>query len=55
LITDPEQAEEVLRSGRADLVILGRAQLRHPYWPQRAARVLGGQADWPVQYGRARD
>jgi 2,4-dienoyl-CoA reductase-like NADH-dependent reductase (Old Yellow Enzyme family) len=55
LITDPEQAEEVLRSGRADLIFLGRALLRHSYWPQRAARVLGGQVDWPVQYGRARD
>jgi 2,4-dienoyl-CoA reductase-like NADH-dependent reductase (Old Yellow Enzyme family) len=54
MITEPRQAEEVLQMGRADLVLLARAMLREPYWPQRAARELGVQAGWPVQYGRAR-
>jgi 2,4-dienoyl-CoA reductase-like NADH-dependent reductase (Old Yellow Enzyme family) len=55
LITEPEQAEAIVRSGRADLVMLGRALLRKPYWPLHAARVLGQEVAWPAQYGRARD
>ena len=55
LITTPHQAEDVLGSGQADLIVLGRALLRNPYWPHEAARELGGRVDWPVQYGRARD
>jgi hypothetical protein len=35
--------------------MLGRVLLRKPYWPLHAARILGQQAPWPVQYGRARD
>jgi 2,4-dienoyl-CoA reductase-like NADH-dependent reductase (Old Yellow Enzyme family) len=54
LITRPEMAEEILHNGRADLVILGRELLRHPYWPLDAARVLGYDIDWPRQYRRAR-
>ena len=54
LITQPEMAEEILHNGRADLVILGRELLRHPYWPLDAARVLGEDIDWPRQYRRAR-
>ncbi len=53
LITDPEQAEEIVASGVADAVMLGRALLRDPRWPQRAARTLGADLDWPVQYHRA--
>lgn len=52
-ITDPGQAEEILTSGRADAVLLGRALLRNPYWPNQAARELGAAARWPDQYGRA--
>jgi 2,4-dienoyl-CoA reductase-like NADH-dependent reductase (Old Yellow Enzyme family) len=55
LITEPEEAEGVIRSGQADLVMLGRVLLRKPYWPLHAARVLGQEVAWPVQYGRARD
>jgi 2,4-dienoyl-CoA reductase-like NADH-dependent reductase (Old Yellow Enzyme family) len=55
LITEPEQAEGILRNGEADLVMLGRLLLRKPYWAIHAARVLGQEAAWPVQYGRARD
>lgn len=54
LITTPEQAEEILREGRADLVALGRELLRHPYWPLDAAGALGQEIDWPRQYRRAR-
>jgi 2,4-dienoyl-CoA reductase-like NADH-dependent reductase (Old Yellow Enzyme family) len=54
LITAPEQADEIVRNGRADLVVLGRQLLRHPYWPQDAARILGRDAGWPTQYERAR-
>ncbi len=54
LITEPVQAEHILRSGQADAVFLGRELLRDPYWPLRAAHVLGAEVDWPVQYARAR-
>ncbi len=54
LITEPAQAEEIVAGGSADLVILARQLLREPYWPLRAARELGAEIDWPVQYGRAR-
>jgi 2,4-dienoyl-CoA reductase-like NADH-dependent reductase (Old Yellow Enzyme family) len=53
LITEPVQAEHVIRSGQADLVILAREMLRDPYWPLRAARELGRPMSWPVQYLRA--
>ncbi len=54
LITAPEQAEQVLRSGQADMVALGRELLRHPHWPLYAARALGADVRWPAQYARAR-
>jgi NADPH2 dehydrogenase len=54
LISEPELAEAILHNGRADLVLLGRELLRHPYWPLDAARVLGDEIDWPRQYRRAR-
>ncbi|WP_082310894.1 NADH:flavin oxidoreductase/NADH oxidase [Nonomuraea sp. SBT364] len=52
-ITDPAQAEDILTSGRADAVLLGRELLRDPYWPRRAARELGARPSWPDQYGYA--
>lgn len=54
LITEPSQADAIVREGRADLVLLGRAALRDPYWAFHAAQALGQPCDWPVQYGRAR-
>jgi len=56
LMTDPAQADAVIREGRADLVLLGRQLLREPTWPQRAAIELGQDGDglWPRQYLRAR-
>jgi 2,4-dienoyl-CoA reductase-like NADH-dependent reductase (Old Yellow Enzyme family) len=53
MITDPTQADHIIRTGRADLVLLAREMLRDPYWPLRAARELGQPVKWPVQYRRA--
>jgi NADPH2 dehydrogenase len=54
LITAAELAEEIVRNDKADLVLLGRELLRHPYWPLHAARTLGHEIPWPQQYLRAR-
>jgi 2,4-dienoyl-CoA reductase-like NADH-dependent reductase (Old Yellow Enzyme family) len=54
MITDPYQADQIIRTGKADLVLLGRKLLREPAWPLRAARALGQDVEWPVQYLRAK-
>lgn len=53
-ITSPRQAESILQEGKADLVILAREFLRNPYFPLSAARELGDDIIWPVQYLRAK-
>ncbi|HEX4895594.1 MAG TPA: NADH:flavin oxidoreductase/NADH oxidase [Solimonas sp.] len=53
LISDPAQAQQIISTGDADLVLLGREFLRDPYWPQRAARALGARIEAPLQYQRA--
>jgi 2,4-dienoyl-CoA reductase-like NADH-dependent reductase (Old Yellow Enzyme family) len=53
LITEPQQADAILREGRADLVLLARQFLRDPYWPLHAAQALGIDTTPPVQYLRA--
>ena len=53
MITQPMQADGIIRNGRADMVLLAREMLRNPYWPQRAARELGHEGPIPVQYERA--
>ncbi len=57
LVTEPKQAEEVIASGAADVVLLARAMLRNPHWALRAAHELGVRVDegveWPKQYLRA--
>lgn len=53
MITEPLQADEILRTGKADLALLARAFLRNPYWPLHAAQALGVPVDAPKQYGRA--
>ena len=53
MITKPEQAEEIIASGKADVVLLAREMLRDPYWPLHAAKVLGDKVAPPKQYGRA--
>lgn len=52
-ITGPAQADHIIRSGQADVVLLAREMLRDPYWPLRAARELGHPTTWPAQYLRA--
>ena len=54
LISEPAQAEQVLANGDADAVLLARALLREPSWPQRAATELGADTYWAPQYERAR-
>jgi 2,4-dienoyl-CoA reductase-like NADH-dependent reductase (Old Yellow Enzyme family) len=54
MITDPAQADQIIRSGQADVAILARQFLREPYWPLLAARALGQEIKWPVQYERAK-
>ena len=53
-ITSPEQAEHIIRTGQADLVMLARELLRDPYWPLHAAKKLNTDIEWPVQYSRAK-
>jgi 2,4-dienoyl-CoA reductase-like NADH-dependent reductase (Old Yellow Enzyme family) len=53
MITDPAQADQIIRNGAADLVLLARELLRDPYWPLHAARELGQTVSWPAQYLRA--
>jgi len=54
MITQPEQADQIVRSGQADMVFLARELLRDPYWPLRAADELKHNGPWPVQYLRAK-
>jgi 2,4-dienoyl-CoA reductase-like NADH-dependent reductase (Old Yellow Enzyme family) len=54
MITDPAQADQIVRTGQADLVFLARQLLREPYWPLHAARALGHEIQWPPQYERAK-
>ena len=54
LITDPAQADTIVRSGQADMVFLARELLRDPHWPLRAATVLRRDIPWPPQYERAK-
>lgn len=53
LITQPKQAEEILTSGKADLVALGRGMLYNPRWPWHAAVELGEEFFYPKQYERS--
>ena len=53
LITTPAQADEIVRAGRADAVLLARQMLRDPYFPLHAALELGHAGAWPPQYQRA--
>ena len=53
-ISDPAQAEQIVATGLADAIFLARQMLRDPYWPLHAAKALGVELPWPVQYERAR-
>lgn len=53
LITSPAQADHIIRTGQADMALLGRELLRNPHWPLHAAQALGQAVPWPLQYQRA--
>jgi 2,4-dienoyl-CoA reductase-like NADH-dependent reductase (Old Yellow Enzyme family) len=53
MITAAEQADQIIRTGQADFVLLARELLRDPYWPLHAAETLHKPGAWPVQYERA--
>jgi 2,4-dienoyl-CoA reductase-like NADH-dependent reductase (Old Yellow Enzyme family) len=53
MILSAAQADQIIRNGEADIVLLARELLRDPYWPLRAARQLGQSMSWPAQYLRA--
>jgi 2,4-dienoyl-CoA reductase-like NADH-dependent reductase (Old Yellow Enzyme family) len=53
MITQPMQADQIVRNGQADLVIMAREFLCDPYWPLHAAPELHQDAPWPKQYSRA--
>jgi 2,4-dienoyl-CoA reductase-like NADH-dependent reductase (Old Yellow Enzyme family) len=52
-ITEPKQADDIMRNGQADLVLLARQMLVDPYWPAHAAKTLGHKLTPPNQYARA--
>lgn len=54
LITLPEQAEQIIATSQADIVVLARELLRNPYWPLATARQLKTDVEWPRQYLRAK-
>ena len=55
MITDPAQADQIIRAGQADMILMARESLRDPNWPLRAARALHVKPmpAVPVQYARA--
>jgi 2,4-dienoyl-CoA reductase-like NADH-dependent reductase (Old Yellow Enzyme family) len=54
-ITDAHQAEAILAEGKIEVIMIGRAALRDPFWPLRAAAALGEEVDyWPNQYSRGK-
>ena len=53
-ITEPFQAEQIIATGQADVVLLARQMLRDPYWPLHAATALHLDVPWPNQYLRAK-
>lgn len=53
MITEPAQADQIIRTGQADLALLARELLRNPYWPLHAAEALHQPITWPVRYARA--
>ena len=52
-ITEPKQADDIVRGGKADVVLLARQMLVDPYWPAHAAKALGQKITPPNQYLRA--
>ena len=53
MIADPQQAEDILASGKADMVVMARAFLDNPHWAWHAAQELGAEVARPPQYSRS--
>ena len=53
LITEPQQAEEIVASGKADMVALARGMLYDPRWPWHAAAGARREVEAPPQYWRS--
>ena len=53
MISEHAMAEDIISSGKADLVAFGRLALWDPYWPHHAAGRLGAGVNLPIQYARA--
>jgi 2,4-dienoyl-CoA reductase-like NADH-dependent reductase (Old Yellow Enzyme family) len=53
MITEIDQADQIVTEGHADLVMIGRELLRTPYWALAAEAALGAEPCWPIQYGYA--
>jgi 2,4-dienoyl-CoA reductase-like NADH-dependent reductase (Old Yellow Enzyme family) len=54
MITTATEAEQILTTEKADLIFFARQLLRDPYFPLHAAKELGVDVVWPVQYVRAK-
>lgn len=54
LITETKQAEDILQKDQADMIFMARETLRNPYFAFNAAKLLGENIDWPIQYVRAK-
>jgi len=54
LITKADQAETIISDAAADLILIARESLREPYFPLKAAKELGDDINWPLQYTRAK-
>ena len=53
MITEPVQADSIIRTGQADMIALAREFLRDPRWTWRAAKALNASSSIPPQYQRA--
>ncbi len=54
MIADPDQVEEILAAGKADMVVMARAFLDNPRWVWHAAEGFGVELSYPPQYQRSR-
>ena len=52
-INEPEFAEQVIASGRADMVAMARGMLYDPRFAWHAAEALGAEASYPTRYQRS--
>ncbi len=54
MLSDPQEINQLIEHGKADMIYLGRELLRNPYWPLQAAKKLDCDIEWPKQYERAK-